>query len=62
MTNTTDPCKFCSDYPHHYLGICAQKMKYINQIDEDTEIVKRKLGKKKRVFSNDFNKNGIRRS
>ena len=62
MTNTNDPCMFCSDYPHHCMGLCSAKMKYINEVDEDTKIVKRQPWKKKKVFSNQYNKNGIRRS
>lgn len=54
-----DPCKICADYPHHCRGICIAKSMYINEVEEDTPIIKRP---KKRVFDNSINKNGIRRS
>lgn len=57
-----DPCAYCFAYPHQCEKMCEDKRQYINEFDEDTKVVKRQPWKKKRVFSNDFNKNGIRRS
>ena len=41
--------------------MCSVKKQYINEFDESTPLIKRQPWKKKRVFSNEFNRNGIRR-
>ncbi|ADZ84489.1 hypothetical protein Clole_2790 [Cellulosilyticum lentocellum DSM 5427] len=57
-----DPCAYCFAYPRQCENMCEDKRQYINEFDEDTKVVKRQPWKKKRVFSNQYNKNGIRRS
>lgn len=57
-----DPCRVCCDYPMQCIEMCPNKRQYISEFDEDTKVVKRQPWKKKRVFSNQYNKNGIRRS
>lgn len=54
-----DPCNFCADYPYHCAGLCRDKMKYINEVNEETPVISK--SKRKRVFDNSINKNGIRR-
>lgn len=54
-----DPCRMCYLYPHNCPTICITKMKYVNELDEDVPIIRKQ--KKKRVFDNNYNKNGIRR-
>lgn len=56
-----DPCLICADRPHHCRGLCIDKMKYVNEVDEDVLVI-RWHKQKKRRFSNKYNKNGIRRS
>ena len=66
-----DPCRICTDYPHHCRGICIAKQMYINEVDEDVPVVRRNKRKKNRrvvatVFyengrAYEYNKNGIRR-
>lgn len=58
---TNDPCRNCCDYPRECMKMCSVKKQYINEVDESTPLIKRQPWKKKRVFSNGFNKNGIRR-
>lgn len=62
MKKINDPCLICADYPHHCRGLCIDKMKYFNEVDEDVPVIRGHKQKKKRVFSNKYNKNGIRRS
>ncbi len=57
-----DPCAYCFAYPHQCEKMCADKRQYINEVDESTPLIKRQPWKKKRAFSNQYNKNGIRRS
>lgn len=59
MKKIYNPCTLCSDYPIHCRGLCVDKMKYINEVDEDVQIVRKQ--RNKRTFSNEYNKNGIRR-
>lgn len=54
-----DPCRMCYLYPHDCPSMCTSKMKYVNEVDEDVPIIRKQ--KKKRMFSNEYNKNGIRR-
>lgn len=56
---TNDPCKFCSDYPRICRGLCVSKMKYLNEVDERTEVVKPNRIHRRLVV--ETNKNGIRR-
>lgn len=56
-----DPCKNCADYPYQCRGICKDKMLHINEVNEETPIVKKEVYKPKRVFDNSVTKNGIRR-
>lgn len=51
-----DPCKMCCDYPYWCRGICIDKTRYINEMDEDVPVI---AGIKRVVI--DINKNGIRR-
>ena len=55
-----DPCRYCADYPHYCRGLCKDKMKYINEIDENVPVIKeiKVSNPPKKV---DYNKNGIRR-
>lgn len=53
-----DPCRRCCDYPYWCRGICRDKARYINEIDEDVPVVT--STRKVRVII-DRNKNGIRR-
>lgn len=59
MKNIYNPCPSCSDYPIHCRGLCVDKMKYINEVDEEVQVVRKQ--RNKRTFSNEYNKNGIRR-
>lgn len=59
MKNIYNPCPLCSDYPVHCRGLCTDKMKYINEVDEEVKVVREQ--RNKRTFSNEYNKNGIRR-
>ena len=54
-----DPCKMCYLYPYDCPSMCTSKMKYVNEVDEDVPVIRKQ--KKKKVFSNEYNKNGIRR-
>lgn len=54
-----DPCRMCYLYPHDCPTMCTSKMKYVSEVDEDVPIIRKQ--KKKRVFDNNYNKNGIRR-
>lgn len=60
MKNIYDPCSLCDNYPHNCSNMCGDKLKYKNEADGDTPIIKKQ--RKKRVFDNNYNKNGIRRS
>ena len=59
-----DPCRYCADYPHYCRGLCKDKMKYINEVDENVQEVKNP--KKTHIFyegtkAYEYNKNGIKR-
>ena len=60
MKNIYDPCSFCHKYPRSCNDMCEAKREYADELDGDVPIIKRQ--KKKRVFDNKYNKNGIRRS
>ena len=60
MKNIYNPCRFCHLYPRVCLKMCDSKKEYVNEVDEDVPVIKKQ--KKKRVFDNTYNKNGIRRS
>lgn len=62
MKKINNPCLTCADHPHHCRGFCRDKMKYMNETDEDIPVIRGHKQKKRRVFSNKYNKNGIRRS
>ena len=62
MKKINNPCLTCADYPHHCRGLCRDKMKYMNEIDEDIPVIKECKQKKRSKFTNKYNKNGIRRS
>lgn len=51
-----DPCRWCCDYPYWCMGICKEKARYIQEVDEDVPVIR----KFARVIV-DTNKNGIRR-
>lgn len=57
-----DPCTHCFAYPRECEKMCEDKRQYIREFDENTPLIKRQPWKKKRVFSNQYNKNGIRRA
>ena len=58
-----DPCSMCYLYPHDCFtrNGCKSRTDYLklNGADENVPVVRRQ--KKKKVFSNEYNKNGIRR-
>ena len=58
-----NPCKYCSDNPHHCMGLCKDAMKYINETGKKAPMLKHKevqVYQKEGVIF-DYNKNGIRR-
>ena len=55
-----DPCTDCYKYPFNCDAMCESKRSYVNEVDENVPVIKKQ--KKKRVFDNTYNKNGIRRS
>ncbi len=60
-----NPCGLCAEYPFWCSGICKDKAKYLAEVDEDTQIVRKmeftKKKKGKLEADVDVNKNGIRR-
>lgn len=63
-----DPCRLCYLYPHDCPTMCTSKMKYVNEVDGDTPVVRRnnKKNRKSHVFYEcgkkyELTKNGIRR-
>lgn len=55
-----DPCIDCCKYPFNCDAMCESKIAYVNEADEDVPVIRKQ--KKKRIFDNTYNKNGIRRS
>lgn len=55
-----DPCKCCHKYPIECARMCETKREYADELDGDVPVITKQ--KKKKVFDNKYNKNGIRRS
>lgn len=61
VVNMIDPCKMCYLHPHDCPNRngCKSRLDYLKEVDKDIPIISKK---KKRVFDNNYNKNGIWRS
>lgn len=59
VSKMIDPCRMCYIHPDDCPTMCTTKMKYVNKVAKNALVIKKQ---NKRVFDNNYNKNGIRRS
>lgn len=62
VSKMIDPCRMCYLYPHDCptRNGCKSRTNYLKLNGVDVPVIKKQ--KKKKVFDNNYNKNGIRRS